>query len=177
MSIRPIKECPGRNCRIYNITLIAKRLILFAERERNLMSSDLPLRGGCNCGAIRYELRTPPVAVAACHCENCRRQGGAAYSVNLVMPATSVSLTGEYSSFEDRGEDSGLPVVREFCGKCGSPIRSLPAATPSIVAIKAGTLDDPAPFPPTAHIWTCSKVAWVDIPEGVRSFDRGPPMR
>lgn len=141
------------------------------------MSGDLPLRGGCNCGAIRYELKNPPIAVAACHCKSCRKQSGAPYSVNLVVPAASVSMTGACSSFEDRGEDSGQPVIREFCGTCGSPIRSLPAATPSIAAIKAGTLDDPSPFPPTVHIWTCSKVDWVDLPKGIYLFDRGPPAR
>jgi hypothetical protein len=88
-----------------------------------------------------------------------------------------MAVEGELRRFEDRGEDSNQPVVREFCGDCGSPIRSLPAATPKLVAVKAGTLDSPSPFPPTVHIWTCSKLDWVDIPKGVHSFDKGPPMR
>lgn len=39
-------------------------------------------------------------------------------------------------------------MLREFCGTCGSPIRSIPTATPAIVAIKVGTLDHPEPYSP-----------------------------
>src|SRR5690606_7582726 len=108
------------NCCIYNITNI-DMCFLKHRRGGKSMSTDLPLRGGCNCGAIRYELHSLPLAVAACHCENCRRQSGAAYSLNLVVPAASMVISGHCSRFEDRG-DSGQPVVREFCGQCGSPI-------------------------------------------------------
>ena len=31
------------------------------------MSDDFKLTGGCNCGAVRYVLSAPPLAVAACH--------------------------------------------------------------------------------------------------------------
>lgn len=135
------------------------------------------ITGGCNCGAIRYELHRAPIVVAACHCVNCRRQSGAAYSINLVVPAPGVELTGEPARYLDRGDESGQPVIREFCGTCGSPIRSLPAATPQIVAVKAGTLDDPDRFAPTVHIWTRSAVSWAAISDDAMRFDKGPPAR
>ncbi|MET0364862.1 MAG: GFA family protein [Sphingobium sp.] len=141
------------------------------------MSGDLPLTGSCNCGKVRYELHAQPFIVAACHCANCRKQSGAAHSVNLAMAAKAVTITGDLSSYEDHGEDSGQPVLREFCGHCGSPIRSTPAATPKMVAIKAGTLDDPNPYPPTVHIWTSSAVSWANIPADAPRFEKGPPAK
>ncbi|MBN8848644.1 MULTISPECIES: GFA family protein [unclassified Sphingomonas] len=139
------------------------------------MAEELPLTGGCNCDRIRYALDAEPIIVAACHCVNCRKQSGAAYSVNLVMPARAVTIIGELARYEDRGNESGQAVLREFCGTCGSPIRSQPMATPKIVAIKAGTLDDPGPYPPAIHIWTCSALGWVDIPAGMPQFQKSPP--
>lgn len=141
------------------------------------MQGEMPLTGGCNCGNIRYELQSPPFIVAACHCVNCRKQSGAPYSVNLAMSAKAVTIHGDLTRYEDRGDESGQPVLRDFCGTCGSPIRSVPAATPKIVAIKAGTLDNPDPYPPTVHIWTCSSVAWAQIPADAIRFEKGPPQK
>lgn len=136
---------------------------------------DLPIKGGCNCGAVKYELTEAPITVLACHCENCRRQSGAAYSVNLAMKASAVEVDGALSTFEDKATESGQMVNRDFCGTCGSPIRSRPTSGPPVVAIKAGTLDDPSPFPPALHIWTCTKLDWVEIPEGLPQIERNMP--
>ena len=130
--------------------------------------------GGCNCGAVRYRLFAPPLAVAVCHCSRCRRQSGSAFSVNLVAKARTVTVEGELAAYDDPESESGLPVRREFCGRCGSPIRSIPSAQPALVAIKAGTLDEPAAFAPTLQIWTCSALPWSALRQELPGFERGP---
>ena len=40
----------------------------------------LPLVGGCQCGALRYEVSAAPVMVYNCHCTNCQKIGGGAFS-------------------------------------------------------------------------------------------------
>ncbi len=139
------------------------------------MSQTLPLTGGCNCGAVRYALAAPPLAVVACHCTSCRRQSGATFSVNLVVLADSMSLTGQPASWNDPDTESGQPLAREFCGTCGSPIRSVPASSPGVFAVKAGTLDHPDGFAPQMHIWACSRIDWVEVPAALPSFPKGPP--
>lgn len=134
----------------------------------------LVLSGGCNCKAVRYRLGRAPLATIACHCINCRRQSGAAYSINLVVRASDMRVDGELATFVDGDTASGQPVERQFCGACGSPIRSLPSASPNIFAVKAGTLDDPGRFAPTMHIWTSSALPWVPIPPDIPSFERAP---
>jgi len=34
--------------------------------------TQLPLMGGCNCGAVRYEVTAPLVAASYCHCPGIR---------------------------------------------------------------------------------------------------------
>ncbi|WP_375383092.1 GFA family protein [uncultured Sphingomonas sp.] len=138
------------------------------------MSDEARLTGGCSCGTVRYTLSAPPLAVAACHCTQCRKQSGAAFSVNLIVRASSLAVQGEIATWQDEDTESGAPLLRDHCGRCGSPIRSVPSASPKLVALKAGSLDDPAPFVPGMHIWTQSKLPWVTIPDGVPSFARGP---
>lgn len=138
------------------------------------MTDGASITGGCNCGAIRYTLSTAPLAIVACHCTSCRRQSGAAYSVNLLVRADTMTTTGDLAKWTDTDTESGKPLSREFCGDCGSPIRSAPTATPKFLAVKAGTLDRPGAFAPAMHIWTSSRLDWVTVPADLPSFARGP---
>ena len=128
--------------------------------------------GRCNCGAVSWWINGAPLAVAACHCTNCRAQSGAAFSVNIVAKARDVAIEGPIKTFEDKMTSSGQPVLRQFCGECGSPIQSVITANPAIVAIKAGTADQAGNFAPTLHVWTQSKLPWVEVPASVPSFAR-----
>ena len=136
--------------------------------------SEADIEGGCNCGAVRYRLAGAPLAVAVCHCANCRRQSGSAFSVNVVVRADAMMLSGELTSWEDRDTESGSPVIREFCATCGSPIRSLSLASPKLAIVKAGTADEPGKFVPEIHVWTSSALPWVDIPAGLPQFPSNP---
>src|SRR6202795_638470 len=51
------------------------RASLAAIREKSM--DDEELKGGCQCGAIRYEISGTPVIVAVCHCTMCRRANAA----------------------------------------------------------------------------------------------------
>jgi len=121
------------------------------------------LTGGCLCGAVRYQVGAP-TATVACHCVNC------------IVPADSVELTGQVTTYLDRG-DSGNGVRRLFCGACGSPILSELEASPNIVALKAGTLDEPARVEPTIEVFCDSAVPWARLASCRTSFGRAPPPR
>lgn len=128
------------------------------------------MEGGCNCGQVRYRIDAKPVVVAQCHCRNCQRQSGSAFSVNLMVKADGVTTTGELTTYEDRDTYSGNPVYRRFCGTCGSPIFSELSAGNGMIIVKVGTLDDPSQLTPAVSVWTSTKWPWVDIPEGQHSF-------
>lgn len=134
-----------------------------------------PATGGCNCGAVRYQLTGAPLMTVACHCENCRRQSGSAFSVNLVYSADAIQMEGAVSTYVDSATESGNPMNRDFCGACGSPVRSRSSVGPPVAVIKAGTLDDGSPFAPSIHIWTSARLDWVTIPDDVAQFDRNIP--
>jgi hypothetical protein len=40
-----------------------------------------PQTGGCQCGTIRYEIREAPHLVYTCHCTECQRLTGSAFSM------------------------------------------------------------------------------------------------
>lgn len=118
--------------------------------------------GGCLCGKVRYELTAEPLMCVTCHCKNCQRQAGSAYSIIIGVPAGSVAVTGEVRTYDDTG-DSGATVRRQFCPECGSPLFTLVDHPPGVMFVKAGTLDDTAALQPAFHCYTKSKQAWVDL--------------
>ena len=46
----------------------------------------LPQTGGCQCGAIRYEITEEPQLVYTCHCTDCQRLTSSAFSLGIVVP-------------------------------------------------------------------------------------------
>ena len=131
--------------------------------------------GGCLCGAIKYSFDDEPVMTGVCHCENCQRQSGTAFSIIVGVTKISFKIEDEknLSEYVDQG-DNGSKVRRQFCGNCGSPIVSLIDSAPEICMLKAGTLDDKSWLEPTIHFWCESAQPWVEIKDGVLRFDRNP---
>ena len=129
--------------------------------------------GGCLCGAVRYELAWPAAAMVVCHCRDCLKQAGSAFSVVGVAKRDALELRGELATFTHPGS-SGQDVNRRFCPHCGSPILTdtAEARRKGIVFFKAGTLDETADLAPTVHYWTQSAQGWFAMPDGVTCLEQ-----
>ena len=128
----------------------------------------MAITGSCLCGAIRYEIDNSPAMTGVCHCKNCQRQAGSAFSTLAAVPLAEFRcIEGKPACYEDEATASGATVARYFCGRCGSPIYSALAAQPDMVYLKTGTLDDTSDFVPQFHAWCDSKQAWVKLEEDV----------
>jgi hypothetical protein len=131
------------------------------------------ISGGCLCGAMRYECSAQPLGTAICHCTHCQKVSGSAFSVNVVVPAPSLTWQGQsLASYADKGE-SGKPVSRKFCRNCGSSLAIETEALPGAIIIKAGTLDDKSWLKPNYHLWTNSAQPWVRIEPDAKTFPKG----
>src|SRR5579863_328381 len=68
--------------------------------------------GSCLCGKIRYSATADPAIVAVCHCKNCQKQGGTAFSVVVAIPRTAMKITGPIKTYNDIS-GTGKPVQRK----------------------------------------------------------------
>lgn len=124
--------------------------------------------GQCLCGDITYEISGEPSMAGVCHCKNCQRQAGSAFSTLWGVPKTSITFSGsEAKLYLDAETSSGNQVERYFCGRCGSPLYSLIPAQAEMLFLKTGTLDQTDSFAPQFHVWCDSKQNWVELAEGV----------
>ena len=53
----------------------------------------LPQTGGCQCGALRYEVTQAPHMIYACHCTDCQRMTSSAFSRRLCFRLTLFALS------------------------------------------------------------------------------------
>ncbi|MCW3015419.1 MAG: hypothetical protein JWO02_2511 [Solirubrobacterales bacterium] len=124
------------------------------------------LDGHCLCGSITYTCDAEPIMTAICHCTECQRQAGTAFSIIVGVPREQLDIKGDsLKVFETIGDDTGATAARNFCGTCGSPIISVLSNAEDIAWIKAGTLDDASWLEPELEAWTSSAQPWAAMPE------------
>jgi hypothetical protein len=133
------------------------------------------LTGSCLCGAVKYRAGGEPLVQAVCHCADCQRQSGTAFSVVVGVQRDALTLEGDtLASFTTVNSDHGTDTERQFCSACGSPIVSFSAALPELAFLKAGTLDDGSWLEPSVEVWASSAQPWAPRFEKATSFERGP---
>ena len=57
-----------------------------------------------------------------CHCLECQRRTGSAFSVAVFYERGRVRVERGVSAVFERGSASGFPVSFHFCGRCGSNV-------------------------------------------------------
>ena len=132
----------------------------------------MKIEGGCLCGKVRYSAEAEAVLVAVCHCRNCQRASGTAFSVAVAIPKQTLAVQGALKTFNDRA-DSGRTVYRRFCPECGSSVIDEAEARPDVVGIAVGTLDDPSWIKPTIEVFCDRAHPWVTLGGERRRFSRG----
>jgi hypothetical protein len=132
--------------------------------------ADADLEGGCDCRAIRYRLLSAPLIVHACHCTQCRRLTGAAFALNAVIETDRLEiLAGEPSPVPVVGA-GGRPQAIFRCPACQIALWShYPGAGTKLAFVRVGTLDEPERLPPDIHIYTSTRLPWLQLPEGMRA--------
>jgi hypothetical protein len=105
--------------------------------------------GGCRCGAVRFTVAGPPARVGICHCADCRKFGGSAFSFFAIWPISAYEATGTTETFEGRS----------FCPKCGSRVTSLSADEAEVMV---GSLDEaPSDLAPEYELWIKRREGWM----------------
>lgn len=133
---------------------------------------DLPLTGGCQCGSVRYRIRSKPYVFYLCHCTECQRHTSSAFGESLRVRSSDFEMQGEVALFT-RQSESGNRREGHFCPSCGVRIVHGTAGS-EMVNVKAGTLDDTGWLVPAGHIWTASKQRFIAIGDDELAYPRQP---
>ena len=131
------------------------------------------LKGGCLCGAVRYSAEGDLATATVCHCRDCQKFTGSAFAALLMVPKTTLTITGPIKTHGGVG-GSGKPILRHFCSECGSSIAEEPGTRPGMAILCVGTLDDPAAATPAREIFRDDALPWVQVSGDMPRFAKRP---
>ena len=131
------------------------------------------MTGACLCGQVKYSISAKPIFSGNCHCRDCQRTSGSAYTPAIFVPEQGVEITGDVKYYESKA-DSGRAISRGFCPTCGSQLFSKLELLPNMIGFRAGTLDNPDDYEPGVDIYTESAAHWDVMNENIPKFPRSP---
>tara|TARA_R110000868_G_scaffold158190_4_gene386147 strand:- start:2885 stop:3343 length:459 start_codon:yes stop_codon:yes gene_type:complete len=133
----------------------------------------LPLKGGCQCGAIRFEITKQPLTLYCCHCTACQQQSSSAFGMSMLVERDGFKYTkGAPTAFEFQA-GSKAAKMGLFCHECGTRIAHDTKGKPAL-SVKAGTLDDRATLRPVGHIWVKHAQSWMTFHDDDLIYEDAP---
>jgi len=134
--------------------------------------------GGCLCGNLKYEFTAEGGQKVLCHCPQCKRMTASAFSTNIVIPASTLTIQGtpKHHTFV-RGEEIHTTT---FCGDCGTTISKIVDGFEKfkgLAVIQAGTLDEGQGFEKMkmdAELYVTTRADWLKEIEGAKQVETAP---
>lgn len=130
------------------------------------MATNDHIKGGCLCGAVRFDISTLPTDAGYCHCRNCQISSGGPAIVWAEVAVKDITFT----KAQAKAYKSSETGRRNFCGECGSQLFFQDTSEPDYLYIHTGCLDEPSRVPPKMHIWTKSQVSWLNIHDDLPTY-------
>jgi hypothetical protein len=119
-------------------------------------------RAGCSCGQLQLVAEGEPVRISMCHCLDCQRRTGSAFSVQARFPSERVRIEGratEYVRISDLGEARSF----HFCPVCGATVYYRTADAPDLIAVPVGAFADPTFPPPAVSVYESRRHPWLAL--------------
>lgn len=122
---------------------------------------DLPVEGGCRCGAVRLRISAPPILTMACHCTGCQRMTSSAFSLSAAIPSEGFEII------------RGAPVIgglhgeqahHYFCPHCMSWLYTRAEGLDWFTNLRPTMLDEPRWNTPFMETYASEKLPWVTTP-------------
>lgn len=121
-------------------------------------------KGGCHCGAVRYECQAPAaLSVLPCNCSICRMSG----LEGVIVPKTRFRLVQGREALIDYRFNTGA-ASHPFCRICGIKSFYYPRSNPDCVTVNIACLDEGT----VTHI---SRLPAFDGRNWVQAITRGVP--
>jgi len=116
-------------------------------------------QGRCHCGAIAYAFDGELSDIAHCHCADCRRTSGGILTTWITVPRENFRwLRGEPREYR-----SNATCTRYFCGDCGAQLALHTRQAPETMDLTVATLDEAEQAAAQKHIWTRSRLPWLEL--------------
>ena len=132
------------------------------------------LTGNCLCNAVNFHLPDEFLYAFYCHCSECRRFSGSAFSVAGGISREKLIVTNgeEHIKYYRKRDVANLA----FCEMCGSSLFS-DNFKRGLIHIRYGALKEEPSLKPQAHMHVASKLPWYEITDDLPQFKTIPSSK
>jgi hypothetical protein len=131
------------------------------------------LRGGCGCGAVRFEITAPLLDAVYCHCTRCQKRTGTGFQASAKVAPNSVTIS---AGAEHLREWTPGGLAKAFCGSCGSHLFARVAGDGEVRAVRMAAIDGDPVVRPSAHQFVAYASNWERLPQdGLPRFQERMP--
>jgi hypothetical protein len=114
----------------------------------------------CACGALTVSPAGDPIRISVCHCLDCKRRTGTAFSWNAHWPKDQVAVEGNHVSYS-RSSDAGYLGEAPLLCDCGATVFYEVEQRPGIVSIPVGAFADPSFPAPRLEVYEERRCPWL----------------
>nr|WP_247717963.1 GFA family protein [Qipengyuania proteolytica] len=117
------------------------------------------------CGEVRFELTDRPFAIHGCRCSYCQRETGSAFAVNALIESDRVRVLERSPEAHVTASASGQGQTILRCPRCNVALWSNdPGFGEHVTFVRVGTLEARQDLAPQVHIFTSTRLEWLDLP-------------
>jgi hypothetical protein len=117
--------------------------------------------GSCICRGVTFRVTGDPLRVGICHCTDCRKASGSAFSAFAVWPLEAYEQTTGFT---------GTYADRSFCLTCGGRVTSI---RDDEVEVMIGSLDEaPTDLTPEYELWIGRRESWLNPLPSATQFEK-----
>ena len=131
-----------------------------------------PIEGSCLCGAVRFEVTEPFVAMSFCHCASCKRISGGVGTASGRARTGAIRLVQGQDVVRSYQPEEG--TAKTFCSVCGSNLFGGGWPESEYSSVRLSAIDTPLAQRPEAHVYVRSVAPWETLPDdGLERYDVG----
>ncbi|CAH0004454.1 unnamed protein product [Clonostachys byssicola] len=127
--------------------------------------------GSCMCNQLKFSFTGEPKQTAICHCVQCQKLSGSAFTYNLLVDREDFKWTSGEPKTGSFVQESGIYIQYFFCPDCGTIIfkqTEEKADLRPFAIVQAGTVDGyDTKRKPDVEFWVSRKADWVQPIPGV----------
>jgi hypothetical protein len=126
------------------------------------------IQGSCQCGQCSFEALGELYDVLYCHCKNCRKLTGSAFSIYGGVSKEQFKWLCDFSKLGEY--KSSRNVSRYFCRACSTLLTSIDKREENTTYLSVGLLSLDKPIKPEYHQHVASKAPWYEIRDDLPQF-------
>lgn len=134
------------------------------------------VHGACACGVAQFAFIAPPLSIVNCHCEECRKASGAAFTTWVTVERSTVFQLPDEHLMVMRVRETG---IRYRCKVCGTHVYSADQFDKQFMGFPMGVISRGLESAVVqANYCVEQRVAWLslhdDLPIVANSVDFDP---